>query len=110
MLEKRTTMTEDEARQLSQARTYCRSESVGEGIVVILNRITTQMGGLWQEEVTAGDFAEASATIAASEAAITAGLESRSRSMRSCAEALDAKLEQFQVWKAEDRAAAALAA
>ncbi len=61
------------------------------------------MGGLWQEEVTFADRAEAAATIAASEAAIAAGLRSRSTSMRTCAEALDAKLEQFQVWKAETR-------
>ncbi len=103
-------MSEDEAKTLSDARTFCRTETCGEGVVVILNRITTQMGGLWQEEVTFGDHATAAATIAASEAAIAAGLRSRSTSMRTCAEALDAKLEQFQVWKAEDQAIAALAA
>ena len=103
-------MTREEAESLSSVRTFCRIETYARGIAVILTRVAPGTGGLWQEEVVSYDLDEAKAIVAASEAAIAAGLKSRSVRMRTCAEALDQKLAQFMTWAAERRAEPALAA
>ncbi len=92
-------MTQEEAQSLSGARTFNRSEEFAGGCAAVLTCITASVGGLWEEEVVCYDLTEARRMIAASEAAIAAGLKSRNRRMRLCATCLDAKLDEFLAWR-----------
>jgi hypothetical protein len=92
-------MTQDEAESLGTARTFNRVEAFGQGAAAVLTSVAPEMGALWEEEVYVYDFAEALRIIAASEAAIAQGLRSRSPRLRSGAQHLAQKLDDYLAWR-----------